>query len=110
MENETGLERTRAALAAFFAYYRRTEHMWHVSFRDVEAVPALQKPMNQVQQSQYDIGEDLLRHFEVSDGRCAALAATLHHALAFSTWSSLKSHDLGDEAMEEPPASGARRP
>lgn len=98
---ETGRDRARAALAAFYAYYRSTERMWHVSFRDVEAVPALQEPMNQVQQFLHDIGTDLVHHFEVPDARREALAVTIHHALAFSTWSSLKSQGLDDKAMQE---------
>jgi AcrR family transcriptional regulator len=96
-----GGARARTALAEFYGYYRRTERMWTVSFRDVADVPALHGPMSEVRQFLRVIGEDLIRHFPAPEDRQAALGATIHHALAFQTWQSLNEQGLSDEAMVE---------
>jgi AcrR family transcriptional regulator len=96
-----GSARARAALAAFYGYYRHTQRMWTVSFRDVAEVPALHGPMSEVGQFLRGIGEDLVRHLPAPADRQAALAATVHHALAFQTWQSLNEQGLNDEAMVE---------
>jgi AcrR family transcriptional regulator len=82
--------RRRAALAAFFRYYRRTRGMLSVSNRDEPEVPALQRPM-----------QTFRDHVEALAGPLAADlgghgAATLRHLLAFTTWESLDALGLSD--------------
>lgn len=94
-----GRKRARAALSALYRYYRGTERMWLVSFRDMDDVPALQGPMREVGQFLLSVGEDLLDRLAAPPDNRAAVAATVHHALTFQTWASLKELGLDDAAM-----------
>jgi AcrR family transcriptional regulator len=96
---EDGPARARTALSALYGYYRRTERMWTVSFRDVADVPALHGPMNEFGRLLRGIGDELIARFSVPQERQSALAATIHHVLAFQTWQSLKDQGLGDAMM-----------
>jgi len=89
--------RTRAALAAFYRYYRSTERMWTGAYRDLPLLPALQGPMADFDSAVRAVGEGLVAALGPSPG--PALAATVHHALAFSTWASLKAEGLDDARM-----------
>lgn len=92
---DEGEARARAVLSAWYAYYRTTRRMWTVAYRDVTSVPALQQPMAAMGELLNDIGEDMLAH--ITPGPAGApLAASVHHALAFSTWSSLEALGLDD--------------
>ena len=78
--------RLRAALEAFYSYYRGTRRMWQAAHRDVDEVPALQEPMAQFAGFIDEIAETLSAGLGLT-GRPASLAGrTIRHALAFSTW------------------------
>jgi AcrR family transcriptional regulator len=85
--------RTRAALLALYGYYRSTCRMWDAAWREAPDVPALHEPMARVGAYLHAIGEDLADGFEPRHDR-TALAATIHHALAFPTWQSLDANGL----------------
>jgi AcrR family transcriptional regulator len=90
--------RMRTALAAFYRYYGATERMWVKAYRDVGQVPALQKPMKQVADYMKRLCGDLTRRLSPAHDN-AALAATVHHAFAFSTWASLGERGLSGETL-----------
>lgn len=90
---EDGLARARAALAALYAYYAGTAPMWTRAYRDEPDVPALHQPMAEIRGVLREIAGDLLAHFR-SGQRRKLLAATLQHAVAFSTWQSLDAQGL----------------
>lgn len=96
---EPGPARIRAALSAFYRYYRLTERMWVASHRDESAVPALQGPMAEFRAHLRRVGDNLIAGFGASTD--TRLAATLHHALAFTTWASLDTQGLDDGAMAD---------
>jgi AcrR family transcriptional regulator len=56
-------DRMRTALAAFYSYYSGTRRMWRVSIRDVDHVPALQRPMSEVAAFVGSVAEGLLDAF-----------------------------------------------
>lgn len=88
---EDGIERARAAVKAFHDYYRATARMWSVSHRDEAEVAALQGPMAQFRAFVDGVADDLLCVLAPEKAGRRVLAATLRHALAFSTWESLQS-------------------
>jgi AcrR family transcriptional regulator len=81
-------ERLHAALLALYAYYRRTERMWSVSYRDVDEVPALQAPMQGVEDYLDTLQRGLVAAWP-SALRTKALKAIVAHCLRFATWQSL---------------------
>jgi AcrR family transcriptional regulator len=91
--------RSLAALQALYGYYRRTEPMWAVSYRDEHEVPALQAPMGGFRAYLATVVQDLLEAWAAPESTQAALRATLGHAVDFPTWQSLSRQGLGDEAM-----------
>lgn len=88
---DDGLGRARAAVEAFHDYYRATARMWSVAHRDEAEVAALQAPMARFREFVAGVADDLLRGLAPSKAGRPALAATLRHALAFTTWESLQS-------------------
>lgn len=93
--------RTRAALAALYAYYRRTSDMWRLAYRDRDDVPALREPMEEFERYLDDICEDLLQHWQPGDRAAAMTRAVLGHLLAYSTWRSLNGEGLSDDDMAD---------
>ncbi len=93
------LERCRKALAAFYAYYRRTARMWHVAYRDAEAVPALREPMARFDAYLDECRDSLLRGWGLTRARRRDAAVTLRHCLRFDTWRSLEG--LNDKQMAD---------
>ncbi|GAB4348667.1 MAG: hypothetical protein Kow0026_03450 [Oricola sp.] len=89
-------EKASAALATFYSYYAATRRMWTVSFRDVDAVPALQGPMAEFAGFVEMVATDLAASFG-SDPE-GQVAATLKHALAFPAWSDLDRLGLDNKA------------
>ncbi len=87
--------RFKAAIGAFYVYYSQTERMWTASYRDIDDVPALQQPMAEIAAFLKSVGDDLIAAFDPK-GRNPALAATIRHALQFSTWADLESQGLGE--------------
>lgn len=95
-EIEDPLERFRAAVASFYAYFSHTRRMWTVSFRDVAEVPALQQPMADVAAFLGGVAADLASAF----GKAADkdhIAPTIRHALHFLTWAELEEQGLPND-------------
>ncbi|WP_151704276.1 TetR/AcrR family transcriptional regulator [Nitrincola alkalilacustris] len=95
MSISDGMERTRTALLAFYHYYRQTERMLTVSYRDEALVPALQQPMEEVRTFMRSIKDGLMAALDNNP----ELAITVQHALDFTTWKSLREQGLSDEKM-----------
>jgi len=98
---EDAAERSRTALQAFYSYYRGTEQMWSVAYRDVDKVKAMQPAMNQFQAYLDQVRDDLLASWKLKPADKKSLAVTLRHALRFTTWVSLKNEDLSDKKIVE---------
>lgn len=96
MDPET---RTHAALAAMYAYYRRTSAMWRVAYRDRDDMPALQGPMREFDQYVDGIREDLIGGWTPGRGVTASVRAILGHCLEYSMWRSLSAQGLDDAAI-----------
>jgi len=94
-------ERVKVALSAFFRYYSSTRRMWRSSHRDVADVPALARPMAQFSAFVASVGSDLAAATTVDRAAARLVAATLQHALAFSTWEDLEGRGLKDEKKVE---------
>ena len=94
-------DRLRAALEAFYTYYRGTRAMWVASHRDVADVPALQGPMAAFAAHVTGIADDLARSLAPPKGRAAPVRTTLRHALAFLSWESLAREGLADRKMAD---------
>jgi len=92
-------ERTRHALELLYAYYRRTQRMWSVSYRDVEDVAALQVPMSDVEAYLDGIRNDLVAAWRGRGSAGPALAATLGLAVRFQAWRLLSQQGLTDAEM-----------
>lgn len=94
---KNGGARVRTALASLYAYYRATQRMWTVSYRDVEDVPALQGPMKTFGAYLESIVADLLTAVDAS-GSDPRAGATLGAAVQFATWRALDGQGLDDDA------------
>jgi AcrR family transcriptional regulator len=94
-------ERSRIALLAFYRYYRQTEKMWCVAYRDVDQVAALQAPMGRFEAYLDLVTDGLVRAWHTTRAARKSLKLTLRHALRFSTWQSLKDAKLGDRQIAE---------
>lgn len=88
--------RTRAALRALYAWYRENESMLRLATRDSDEVEALREPLQAFQAYLDAIGTDLATCWHPQGRRPRSLVATIAHALAFSTWSSLHEQGLAD--------------
>lgn len=93
------LKRCRAALLAFYRYYRGTEKMWWVSYRDVEQVKALQAPMAQFESYLDKVAKGLAKAWQKTGEKRRQLHITLRHGLSFLTWQSLNNQKLSDKKM-----------
>jgi AcrR family transcriptional regulator len=91
-----GVERTRAALRALYRYFRSTERMWSVSFRDEAEVPALQAPMKAFRDYLAAIASDLLQALGPEKTAAPGVAATIEHAVEYQTWASLAARGADD--------------
>ena len=90
-------ERLRAALLAFYDYYRRAEEMLVQVHRDLPQLPALAAVLSPWDEFVGRVREELLEGWEVQEPVRARLAAAIGHALRFETWRSLARLDgLGD--------------
>tara|TARA_R110002167_G_scaffold322425_1_gene528314 strand:- start:179 stop:763 length:585 start_codon:yes stop_codon:yes gene_type:complete len=105
MTNWSGIqdagERSHTALLAFYRYYRSTEQMWRVAYRDFELVEAIQPPMLQFQAYLDQVSDDLLASWKANQAIDKSLAITLRHCLKFSTWDALKNEKLSDKKIAE---------
>jgi AcrR family transcriptional regulator len=94
---EDSTERLRAALHAFYDYYRRAEEMLVHVQRDLPRLPALAAVLSPWDDFVGEVREGLLDGWEVAEEARARLAAAIAHALQFETWRSLaRSEALGD--------------
>ena len=95
-------ERLRAALAAFYGFYRRGENMIANAERDAAGLPALAVVMAPRDAMLAAVREDLLAAWAVGDRARTRLAAAIAHALRFDTWRSLaRVEGLGDSEAGE---------
>ncbi len=94
-------ERTRAALGALYAYFRRTRAMWRLAHRDRDDVPAVQAPMRRFDTHLDEIREDLVRAWAPGRREAGSVRAVLGHALKFPTWQSLYDEGLSDAQMAD---------
>jgi AcrR family transcriptional regulator len=82
-------ERLRAALLAFYGYYRRAEDVLTHAVRDVPQLPALAAVLSPWEEFVARLREDLVGRWDVAGPARARLAAVIAHALRFETWQSL---------------------
>lgn len=90
-------ERLRAALLAFYDYYRRAEEMLVHVHRDLPQLPALAAVLSPWDEFVARVREDMLQGWDAAGQSRAHLAAAIAHALRFETWRSLaQAERLGD--------------
>ena len=94
-------ERSRTALLAFCRYYRLTENMLTVAYRDVDRVEALHVPMAEFEAYIDIVRDDLLKAWNKKQESKKRLKITIRHGLSFSTWLSLKKQKLNDEKIAD---------
>lgn len=100
-DTELPAERSRTALLAFCRYYRQTEPMWRVGYRDVDQVAALQAPMNRFEAYLDQVTDDLVQAWHTTPAARKSLKLTLRHVLRFTTWQSLKNAKLKDKQIAD---------
>ncbi len=93
-----GRQGCREGLAALYGYYSRTRRMWTSILRDEPDVAALKPPLDRYRRYLAEFGHALLAQLRPRPGRKACAAATLAHAVRFSTWQSLDETGLDDDA------------
>lgn len=98
---ETPANCTRAALSRLYAYYRSTERMWSMVYRDLDEVPALAEVMAGFEEYLRGIRADLVAAWDADGSTRPAIDAGLGHSLLFSTWRSLSREGLADGEMAD---------
>lgn len=95
---EDAAECLRAALVAFYDYYRRGEDMLSHIARDAHRLPALAAAAAPSQAFVAAVRDALLERWHVDGPERARLGAAIGHALRFETWHSLaRAESLGDD-------------
>jgi AcrR family transcriptional regulator len=95
-------ERLRAALLAFYGYFRRAEDMLAHVYRDAPQLPALAAVVAPWDAFVGAVRDDLLEGWEAPEPARARLSAVVAHALRFDTWRSLaRVEGLGDPATAD---------
>jgi AcrR family transcriptional regulator len=79
----------RAALRAFYGYYRRGENMLANAQRDAAQLPALAAVLAPFGRFVEAVRDDLQAAWPASDSARPRLVAAIGHALRFDTWRSL---------------------
>jgi AcrR family transcriptional regulator len=92
-------KRTAAALRAIYDYYRRTRSMWHLVYRDIDQVPAMQDPLDAFHEYLGEIRDDLVSKWQPRGRKAKFLTTTVGHLLSFGTWDSLSGQDIDDQQM-----------
>jgi AcrR family transcriptional regulator len=96
-EVEEPSERLRAALLAFYDYYRRGEDMFVQVQRDAPLLPALVAVLSPWDAFMGEVRDGLLEGWGAKRAGRARLGAVIAHALRFETWRSLaRTEALGD--------------
>ena len=101
IEIQDASARSHTALLAFCRYYRETEKMWRVAYRDVNELEALQKPMSQFEAYLDQVSDDLVTAWNKTHNTKKKLQVTLRHVLRFTTWQSLNNAKLKDKDIAE---------
>ena len=86
---EEPAERLRAALLAFYGYYRRAEDVLTHAIRDVPQLPELAAVLSPWDSFVGRLRKDLVERWDVAGPARARLAAAIAHSLRFETWRSL---------------------
>lgn len=81
--------RLRAALLAFYDYYRRGEKLLAKAHRDAAELPGLAAELESFGRFVDVVHEDLQARWPEGEDAGARLAAAIGHALRFDTWRSL---------------------
>ena len=89
---------TREGLHALYRYYAGTRRMWEVSYRDVELVPAMHGPMQDVVDHMAAYRDALVSAWPGPQDS-PMLRATLALGVHFATWRTLADQGLDDGAM-----------
>ncbi|MBN1238534.1 MAG: TetR/AcrR family transcriptional regulator [Gammaproteobacteria bacterium] len=103
---EDAAQHTRAVLLALYGYYRETQGMWTVAYRDLDKVPALEEPMAEFEGYLGSVADRLVAVWggprkSKQSKQSKRLRATAAHAVAFSTWRSLSGQGLGSRTMAD---------
>jgi len=98
-EVENAEQRTARALGAIYGYYRRTNSMWRLVYRDIGQVPAMQTPLDAFHDFLGSIRDDLVAHWQPRGRKSKLLRSTVGHLLRFDTWDSLRSEQIDDKQM-----------
>jgi AcrR family transcriptional regulator len=88
-------ERLERALEELYAYYERTEPMLSNVLRDAEVVDFASDAVAPLHAYLEEAAETLIAGRQVRGRRRGRLGGALRHALAFSTWHSLKTNGIG---------------
>jgi len=91
-------DRTRAALVAFYGFYRRGENMLANARRDAAQLPALAAVLAPQMQFVEAVRDDLRASWRVRGRARARVTAAIGHALRFDTWRSLARAEGLDDA------------
>ncbi len=94
-EEPDASRRIEKTLAAYNAYYSATAYMWEKIYRDLPLTDALVEPMRAFESGLEKTARDLLPPGLRGKAKKLA-AATLAHALSFSTWQSLEQRRVAD--------------
>src|SRR3954468_7888499 len=86
---EEPAERLRAALLAFYDYYRRAEDVLTHAVRDMPQLPALAAVLRPQEQFLARVRKDLVERWGVAGSSPAGRSAGIGHALRFDAWRSL---------------------
>jgi hypothetical protein len=95
-------DRLRAALLAFYDYYRRAEDVLTHAARDVQQLPALAAVLSPWNEFVGRTREELLEGWQATEPARPHLAAAIGHALSFDTWRSL----VRTERLDDDEAAG----
>src|SRR6476659_7245070 len=90
--------RLRAALLAFYGYYRQGEAMLANAHRDAAQLPALAAVLAPAARFVEAVRDDLQAAWPAHDRARARLGAAIGHALRFDTWRSLARAEALDDA------------
>ncbi len=92
----------RAALNEIYAYYRQTEGMMVVTYRDVDSSPSLKQVLTPFFEYWRGIRDRLAEKYPGNDEARALIRAAAGHAIHFLTWRSLvREQGLDDEKAVE---------
>lgn len=94
-------KRTAHALLSLYGYFGETRDMWQLVYRDIDQVPAMQRPLDEFHDYLSSIRDDLLAGWQPKGRKSQPLRATVGHVLRFDTWNSLKSQNLSDTQMTD---------